>query len=76
MKTETQEAAGQKLFPAENQKGIENHKKAAKHYEVAAKHQEAGNYDKACASAIKAYGHHCTASEAQREVSKIHANFN
>ncbi len=66
--------------PAENQKGIENHKKAAKHHEEAAKyhheaakHHEEGNHDKACASAIKAHGHNCCANEANKEDAKHHA---
>lgn len=64
----------------ENHKGIENHRKAAKHHEEAAKHHhdaakhhEAGNHDKACDSTLKAQGHHCCASELQRENVKQHA---
>jgi hypothetical protein len=83
METKTHHTEEKKLSPADTQKGIDNHKKAAKHHEEAAKHHleavkhhEAGNYDKACTSAIKAHGHHCNANEAQREVSKIHANSN
>jgi hypothetical protein len=62
------------------QKGIENHRKAAKHLEEAArhhndaaKHHEAGNHDKACASTVKAHGHSCLAAEHQREDIKQHA---
>ncbi|MGP8215241.1 MAG: hypothetical protein ACLQQ4_06740 [Bacteroidia bacterium] len=66
--------------PADVQKGIENHKKAAKHLEEAAKHHkeaakhhEAGSHEKACESTVKAHGHTCLASEAQRDVLKQHA---
>ncbi len=65
---------------AENQKGIENHKKTAKHLEEAAKHHldaakhhEAGNHEKACASTVKAHGQNCLANELQREDVKHHA---
>ncbi|MCX6350960.1 MAG: hypothetical protein NTX03_03760 [Bacteroidetes bacterium] len=65
---------------AENLKGIENHKTAAKHHEEAAKHHldaakhhEAGNHEKASESTIKAYGHHALASEHQKEDVKHHA---
>ena len=65
---------------AETQKGIENHKQAAKHHEEAAKHHmdaakhhEAGNHDKACASTVKAHGQHALANECQKEDVKHHA---
>ncbi len=64
----------------ENNKGSENHRKAAKHHEEAAKlhheaakYHEAGNHAKAFESTIKAYGHHCLSSEAEREDLKHHA---
>lgn len=64
----------------ENEKGIENHKMAARHHENAAKyhldaarHHEAGRHEQASDSAIKAYGHHYLACEAQREDVKHHA---
>lgn len=63
----------------ENQKGILNHKMAAKHHEEAAKyhheaaaHHEAGNHDKACDCTVKAQGHHCLAGEAQKQDAKHH----
>ncbi len=59
---------------AENQKGIENHKKAAlhaeeaaKHHQDAIKHHEAGDQDKAMHSTVKAHGHLALATEAQNE---------
>ena len=59
---------------ADNQKGIENHKKAAAHLDKAAEHHieaanhhEAGNHDKAAASTLKAHGHVAHAQEAQNE---------
>jgi len=62
------------------QKGIDNHKKAAKHLEEAskhhlqaAKHHEAGNHDKASDSTVKAHGHTCLANECQKEDTKNHA---
>jgi hypothetical protein len=65
---------------AENNKGIENHKKTAKHLEeaakhhyAAAKHHEAGDHEKASESTIKAHGHNCCAGELQREDVKHHA---
>ena len=65
---------------AENQKGIENHKKAATHFEAAAKnhrdaakHHEDGNHEKACESTLKAHGHQCLANEFQKEDAKYHA---
>ena|SRR5579872_2422874 len=65
---------------AEVQKGIENHKTAAKHHEEAAKHlhdaakhHEAGNHEKASESTIKAHGHAYIAGEHQREYAKQHA---
>ena len=54
----------------ENEKGIENHTKAAKHDEEAAKHHheaakhhEAGNHEKVSESTTKAHGHHALASQ-------------
>jgi hypothetical protein len=68
------------LSPADKQKGIENHKTAAKHHEEAAKHHhdaakhhEEGNHDKAAASAVKANGHQLLANDAQEESAKFHA---
>lgn len=67
----------------ENKKGIENHRKIAKHLEEAskhhldaAKHHEASNHDKAAASTLKAQGHTCLATELQREDAKHHATIN
>lgn len=64
----------------ENQKGIENHKvaakhltEAAKHHVDAAKHHEAGNHEKAARSTLYAHGHVTIAAEAQREDIKHHA---
>ncbi|HWY35626.1 MAG TPA: hypothetical protein VNX68_13345 [Nitrosopumilaceae archaeon] len=69
-----------KYTSAENAKGIENHKKAAKHFQdaakfhlEAAKYHEEGNHEKASHSTIKAHGHVILASEAQREDLKHHA---
>jgi hypothetical protein len=68
---------------AETAKGIENHKKAAKHLEEAAKHHteaakhhEAGDADKAMRSTVKAQGHTVHATEAQRELVKQQAPAN
>jgi hypothetical protein len=68
------------ISPAENQKGIENHKTAAKHHEEAAKHHieaakqhEAGNHEKAAESTVKAQGHSSLANDAQKEDVKHHA---
>ena len=68
------------ITPADNQKGIENHKKAAKnleeaakHHLEAAKHHEAGDHEKAAVSTIKAQGHQSIANEAQRSDAKNHA---
>lgn len=65
------------LTPAEIQKGIEYHKKAATHLEAAAKDHleaakqfEAGNHDKAAESKVAAHGHQNLANEAQKEDSK------
>ena len=59
---------------------IENHKHAAAHHEEAAKHHldaakhhEAGNHDKAHASAILATGHAWIAGDHQKEDAKNHA---
>jgi hypothetical protein len=63
----------------ENQKGIDNHKKAATHFEAAAKnhleaakHHESGNHEKAAKSTVEAHGHSCVANEAQKEDVKHH----
>ncbi len=63
------------------QKGIQNHKEAAKHHEEAAKHHldaakhhEEGNHEKACASTVKAHGHSVMANEHQKEDVKQHAS--
>jgi hypothetical protein len=67
--------------PTENQKGIDNHKKAARHFEEAAKshleaakHHENGNHGKAAKSTIEAHGHSNLANEAQKEDVKQHAS--
>ena len=64
---------------SEKHKGIKNHERAAHHHEKAAKHhREAAQYHKdgnnkrACESTVKALGHHCLASEAEREDVKHH----
>ena len=65
---------------ADNQKGIDNHKdaakhhvEAAKHHTDAAKHHEDGNHDKAAASTVKAHGHHALATDHLHADSKQHA---
>ena len=65
---------------AENQKGIENHKKiathlqkAAEHHLEAAKHHENEEHENAAKSTIAAQGHVALATEAQREDVKKHA---
>ncbi|HEX5169490.1 MAG TPA: hypothetical protein VFW11_09965 [Cyclobacteriaceae bacterium] len=65
---------------AENQKGIENHKKtatlleaAAKHHREAARHHSEGNHDKAAQSTITAQGYLSLAIETQQEDIKHHA---
>ena len=62
------------------QRGIEQHKKAASHHEEAAKHHssavksyESGKRDSAFESTVKAQGHSALASEAEKEVVKLHA---
>jgi hypothetical protein len=64
----------------EIQKGIENHKLAARHYEAAAKHHheaakhhENGHHDKAGESAKKANEYSGLAYKAQKEDMKQHA---
>ena len=76
----TPTADGAKATPADNQKGIENHKKAASHLEAAAKHHldaakhhETGNHEKASDSTLKAHGQVCNAVELQKEDAKQHA---
>jgi hypothetical protein len=71
------------LTPAENQRGIENHKKAATHLEAAAKnhldaakHHEAGNHEKAAQSTVAAHGHTCLANDCQKEDVKHHTSKN
>lgn len=63
-----------------NQKGIDNHLKAAehldnasKHHIEAAKHHEAGNHEKAAQSTITAHGFVNLASKAQKKDAKLHA---
>ena len=69
-----------KVSPADNQKGIDNHKKAATHLEAAAKHHlaaadhhEDGNHEEAAKSTVIAQGHVTLATEAQKEDAKNHA---
>ncbi|MFN7910332.1 MAG: hypothetical protein ACK5QC_00820 [Bacteroidota bacterium] len=69
------------LTPAENKKGIENHKVIAAHLEAAAKnHLEAAkhhaeeNHEKAARSTIIAQDHLVIANEAQKEDAKAHTN--
>ena len=69
------------IAPADNQKGIENHKTAAKHLEEAAKHHheavkhhEDGNHEKAAESTVKAHGHTAMANDAQNENAKHHSS--
>ena len=64
----------------EVKRGIENHKQAAAHHQEAAKHHldaakhhEAGNHEKAQASAVLANGHSCIACDCQKEDAKHHA---
>lgn len=64
---------------AENQKGIDNHKKAATHFEAAAKshtdaatHHERGDHEKAAKSAVEAQSHSSLGNEAQKEDVKNH----
>ena len=66
---------------AENQKGIENHKKAASHFEAAAKnhleaadHHENENHEKAARSTVEALGHSSLGNEAQKEGVKQHTS--
>ena len=56
-----------------HERAAHHHEKAAKHHLDAAMHHEAGNHKKAGESTVKALGHHCLASEAQREDVKYHA---
>lgn len=65
---------------AENQRGIENHRKAASHFEAAAKshmeavaHHQNGNHEKAAQSTAAAHGHSNLGCEAQKEDAKQHA---
>ena len=76
----TKKAENTKVTPADNQKGIENHKKAATHLEAAAKHHlaaadhhEDGNHEEAAKSTVVAQGHVTLANEAQKEDQKNHA---
>jgi len=62
---------------------IEIHQEAAKHHEEAAKHHfeavrlmETGKHEKAWESLVRAHGQHSLASEAQREILKLHAHYN
>jgi hypothetical protein len=66
---------------AENQKGIDNHIKAATHFEAAAKshleaakHHESGEHEKAAKCTVEAHGHSCVANEAQKEDVKHHTS--
>lgn len=66
---------------AENNTGIENHKKAAGHFQAAAnshlqaaKHHENGNHDKAAKCTVNAQGHSCLGYEAQKKDAKYHAS--
>ena len=68
------------ISPAENQKGIENHKRAAAHFSAAsnhhieaAKHHTLGNHEKAARSTVTAQGFHRLATEAEIEDVKHHA---
>ncbi len=63
----------------ENQKGIDNHKKAAAHFEAAAKshleaakYHESGQHEEAAKCTIEAHGHASAANEAQNEDAKHH----
>ncbi|MBK7884588.1 MAG: hypothetical protein IPJ81_12995 [Chitinophagaceae bacterium] len=56
---------------AENQKGIDNHKKAATHFEAAAK-----SHHEAAKCTVEAHGHSCVANEAQKEDVKHHTTKN
>ena len=56
-----------------HEKAAYHHEKAAKYHIEAAMHHEGGNHKKAGESTVKALGHHCLASEAQREDVKYHA---
>ena len=69
-----------KASPAEKQKSIDNHKKAATHFEAAAKHHldaskhhEADDHHKVASSLIAANGHQITAREIQKEELVSHA---
>ena len=69
-----------KISSADNQKRIENHKKAAGHFESAAKHHndaakhhESGNHEKAAQSTMAAHGHQSLGRDAQREDAQFHA---
>jgi hypothetical protein len=69
-----------KASPAEKQKSIDNHKKAATHFQAAAKHHldaskhhEADDHHKAASSLIAANGHQITAREIQKEELVSHA---
>jgi hypothetical protein len=68
------------LSPAENQKGIDNHRRIATHLEAAARHHlnaakyhESGDHEKAAHSTIMAIGFHRMAGDAQREDVPHHA---
>ncbi len=78
-KTKTIKKEKPSSHTAENNKGIENHKKAATHFAAAAKchldaakHHEDGNHEKAAKCTIEAHGHACIAKEAQKEDVKHH----
>lgn len=78
--TNNMKAEKTNVSSAENQKGIDNHKKtathleaAAKHHLEAAKHHEDGNHEHAAQSTVKAHGHITLAHESQKEDVKHHA---
>jgi hypothetical protein len=78
--TETPPQTALKVVPkTENQKGIDNHMRAAAHFEAAArshkdaaKFHELGDHEKAAKSTVEAHGHSCVANEAQKEDVKHH----
>ncbi len=69
--------------PADNQKSIENHKKAATHFDnaskshlEAAKHHENGEHEKAAQSTVNAHGHNVMARKVQKKDAKLQASKN
>jgi hypothetical protein len=68
-----------KVKKDKDQKGIDNHKKAASHFEAASKshmdadsHHESGNHEKAAKSTIEANGHASLAMKAQKKDTQKH----